>query len=137
MPKTGPSPNVDLVRSIYVGWERGDWTSGDWADPELEFVLADGPDPSSWKGLAAMAEGWFDFLRAWKDYRLEPLEYHEIDSERVFALIEVSGRGRTSGLEMGRTSANLFTIRSGKVTRLVIYWDGESALADLGLRPEA
>jgi hypothetical protein len=33
-------------------------------------------------------------------------------------------------------SLNLFHIRDGRVTRLVHYWDGDAALADLGLAPE-
>jgi hypothetical protein len=38
---------------------------------------------------------------------------------------------------MRAKGAELFHIRDGKVTRLVIYWEGERALADLGLSSEA
>jgi hypothetical protein len=38
---------------------------------------------------------------------------------------------------MRANGANLFHISGGKVTRLVIYWHREQALADLGLSSEA
>ena len=34
---------------------------------------------------------------------------------------------------MQTKGANLFHIRDGKVTRLVLYWDRDRAFADLGL----
>jgi ketosteroid isomerase-like protein len=42
-----PSANVEVVRSIYADWERGDYGSVEWAHPEIEYVIADGPAPSA------------------------------------------------------------------------------------------
>jgi hypothetical protein len=68
------SVNLDLVRSIYAEWERGDFGSAEWADPEIEFVFADGPEPGSYKGLAGMAKAMRGWLSAWEDLRQEPEE---------------------------------------------------------------
>lgn len=130
------SANLALVRSIYAAWSLGDYSSVEWAHPDIEFVIADGPEPGSWKGIANMAETWRSFVSTWEDWRVEVDESRELDDERVLVLLHNSGRGKTRGLKVGfgRTrSANLFHIRSGKVTRLVIYFNSQRALADLGL----
>jgi integrase len=36
-------------------WERGEYRSIGWADPEIENEIIGGPSPGSWKGLAGMA----------------------------------------------------------------------------------
>jgi ketosteroid isomerase-like protein len=134
------SANVELVRSIYAVWERGEWSSVGWADPEIEFVLVDVPDVSgSGTGVAGMAEAWRGWLSSWEDFRAEVEEYRELDDERVLVLAHWTGRGKTSGLElrqMRTSAATLFHIRDDKVTRIVGYFDRECALADLGLAPE-
>jgi ketosteroid isomerase-like protein len=130
------SENLDLVRSIYADWERGDYRDTEWAEPEIEFVIADLPDSSSQSGVVAMEEGWREFLRAWENHHVEIEEYRELDAERVLVLGRLVARGRTSGLDVQRMrteGANLFHIRDGKVRRLVIYFDRDRALADLGL----
>ena len=136
------SANVDLVRSIYEEWERGDWSSFEWAYPEIEVVWADGPMPGKAIGVQGMAERTRDFLSAWEGLRTEAEEFRELDAERVLVLDRPSGgRGKTSGLEVAQMSpkggAHLFHVRGGKVARLVIYLDRERALADLGLSSEA
>jgi ketosteroid isomerase-like protein len=128
--------NMELVRSIFAAWERGDYSSAKWAHPEIEFVNADGPTPGSWTGLAAMARAWREALSAFEELRAEADEYRALDDERVLVLMHFSGRGKASGLEVGNIhmkGANLFHVRDGKVARLVTYWDRERAFADLGL----
>ena len=46
------SENLDLVRSICAAWERGNYSSVEWAHPEIEFVLADLPASGSSTGMA-------------------------------------------------------------------------------------
>jgi ketosteroid isomerase-like protein len=131
------SENVELVRSISAAWERGDWSSTEWAHPEIEWqVTRDGPVPREGTGIAELAEAWREFLGAWEGYRTVPDEFRELDGERVLVLIHVSGRGKTSGVnleQMQATGANLFHIRNGKVTKLIAYFDRANALADLGI----
>ena len=128
--------NVEVVQAIYAAWERGEYGSTEWADPAIEWVRADGPDPGSWTGVGGLATAWTDFLSAWENYRIEVEAYRELGSDRVLVLTKRSGRGKTSGLDIGPEAAKGATVwhlSDGKVTRQVTYWDRDRALADLGL----
>jgi ketosteroid isomerase-like protein len=128
------SENLDLVRSIYADWERGDYYSSTaWAHPEIEFVVMDGPSPGGLTGVSAVEDNWRVFQETWEDYRVSANDYRELDADRVLVLARFSGRGKTSGLEMAQLAACIFTLRGGKVVALTIYWDRDRALADLGL----
>jgi ketosteroid isomerase-like protein len=133
------SANLDLVRSIYAAWERGDFSSVDWAHPEIEYVAAEGPDLNRRTGVAGMTESFGNWLAAWDGFRVEAAEYRELDGGRVLVLLDLHGRGKASGLELGqmRAGANLLHLRDGKVTRFVLYADRDRVLADLGLASEA
>ena len=134
------SENLDLVRSIYAAWERGDYSASEWAHPEIEWVIADGPDPGTWAGVPGMAEGFRSSMGVFKDVRAEVEQYRELDAERVLVLELRRARGKASGLELRKMrseGAVLFHLRDGKVARLVFYWDRDRALADLGLAPRS
>ena len=105
------SSNLDLVRSIVAAWERGNFHSTEWADPEIEYVIVDGPAPGRWTGLTDMQEGARQYLRGWAELRVE------VDARIA-------------------KGAWLFHVVDERVRRVVRYWDRDRAFADLGLAPE-
>ena len=52
------SENLDLVRSIYAEWERGDYSSVEWATPRSSSHSPTDPTPAAGRASAGMAEGW-------------------------------------------------------------------------------
>src|SRR3954466_10058428 len=132
------SENLEFVRAIYTAWGRGDFTSADWADPAIEFEIADGPDPTKAMGVAETGRIWRAVLSVWDDFRVGVEEYREVDGERILVCVHNSGRAKASGLEvaelMGTSDgANLLVVRDRKVVRFVLYFDRERAFAELDL----
>jgi hypothetical protein len=129
-----PPSNLEIGRGICEDWERSRYGSVGWAHPEIDYEIADGPAPGRWTGVDGMARGWGDFLSAWEEAAIEVDEYRELDGERVLVLFSRSGRGKTSGVDLGEIrsrGATLFRLRDGKVVRLALYHGEEQALADL------
>jgi ketosteroid isomerase-like protein len=130
------SANLDLVKSIYAQWEQGDWSSAEWADPEIEFEMVGGLQTGRVKGVKEMGEAWGKTVSAFDDLRAIPESFRELDDERVLVLLVNTGRGKGSGIEIDEIStksANVWTIRDGRVVTLVAYWDRDVALGELGL----
>jgi ketosteroid isomerase-like protein len=128
--------NLDIVRSIYAAWEGGDFSSVEWAHSDIEYVIVGGPTPGRWTGHAGLYEGFHHFLDAWAKLQVRGTEFRQLDDERVLVFTRLSGRGKSSGLEleqMQAKGADILHIRGGMVVRFVLYHDRERALADLGL----
>jgi len=128
------SENLDVVRSIYADWERGDWSRSDWIDPHMELVSMDGPDAQILIGRDAIRRGWREFLSTWGGYTVVAEEFRELSRGRVLVLLHATGHGKASGVELfGSRGVNVFEVTDGRVTRLILYYDRDRALADLGL----
>jgi len=130
--------NVEIVRSIYAAWERGDFSrTPEWAHPEIECASLGGPVAGGFTGTAGVERAWNALLEAIDGPRPEAQEYREVDDERVLVLSCLRGRDKSSAEDVEQLRANLFRIRDGKVDRLIFYRDRGRAFADLGLEPES
>ncbi len=127
------SANLELVRSIFASIGRGNYRSADWADPQIRRVVVEGPDPDSVSGPHGLAHEMRNLFYAFDDLRNEADEYRELDDQRVLVLTRASGRGKKSGVPFVQRGAELFEIHNGKVTKIIVYFDRDRALADLGL----
>jgi hypothetical protein len=132
------SRSLDLVKPIIESWERGDFSDAEWADPEIEFVVDDVLSRETWTGLGSLGKGWLTFLSSWEEYRVDADEFRKLDGDRVLVLVRHGGRGKRSGVEIGKSEgAILFELAGGKVTRLVAYLDRSRAFADLDTGSDA
>lgn len=134
------SADLELVRSIYSAWERADYSSVDWAAPDMQYTLADGPSPGTWSGIDGMVRGFREVLAAWEDWGVIASNYLELPEGRVLVSFRCTGRGKSSGVNLEQLQVNgatLFEVTDGKVTRIVQYFDRDDALADLGLTSDA
>jgi GNAT superfamily N-acetyltransferase len=128
--------NVEVARAIYERWNRGDYSSASWAERDLEWVFVDWFMLGSGNGIAALNQTWSDFLKTWEEFHNEAHDYRDLDGDRVLVLTRFWGRGRGSGVELGKTGSNgasLFHLQGGKVMRAAFYWSRDRALVDLGL----
>jgi hypothetical protein len=101
------SANLDLVRSIYVAWERGDFTSDEWVHPEIEVVFTDGPTPGSLRGITGFTDGWRDFLSTWEGLSLVVDEYLELMTNGCSCSLASAGGARRAASSWGRWGRRL------------------------------
>lgn len=130
--------NVELIRGLYRRWERGDFATAEFFDPDIEFVRVGSgvaAAAGAWKGIDEMWKASVEWLEAWENMRLEPRRYVDL-GDRVLAIVRQTSRGRRSGVELDQENGQLFTIHQGKVVRWVAYWEASEALEAVGLADE-
>jgi ketosteroid isomerase-like protein len=124
--------NVDVIRSLYDGWLRGEMGL-DKLDPEISMVeSALLPGAVSAHGIEAVERYLRSFIQHWDEIRFEPIEY--IDAgEQVVTTARLVGRGKRSGVEVTRDWAYVWALRGGKARSMTGYADRAEALRAVGL----
>jgi ketosteroid isomerase-like protein len=91
------------------------------------------PDSDEYFGREELVRGTGLALEAWSDFRFTPEEVVDL-GERTFMWVRLSGRGKTSGIEVRQTAFHLWTFRDGMPWRCEVFFDEDAALQAAGLR---
>jgi ketosteroid isomerase-like protein len=125
--------NVETVRRIHEPWARGDFSSVEWADPEIVWRSPKGLGEGVYRGVEAMVHEWVNWLRTFDELRIEALDYFDA-GDQVVSFARFGGHGKSSGIPLSEIpAAARFVLRDGKVVELEIYTDRKQALRDAGI----
>jgi ketosteroid isomerase-like protein len=97
-------------------------------DPDVEFVQG-GIEPQTYRGPEGVTKGWFEWLSAWDDFRVEVREIiRGAEPDSYVILVHLTGRGKESGVPTESETANVVWMRDGKIRRMELHWDRQAAL---------
>jgi ketosteroid isomerase-like protein len=131
--------NVELVRRLYEWMAAGDTDRAFEAyAPEIEWdvtrapwllELGFAPIVRGQDELRRSLKGWLD---AWESIEYRPAELVDA-GDHVVAFVDVTARGRASGVNVAYDHPQVWTIRDGKVVRMRVFADRAQALEAVGL----
>jgi ketosteroid isomerase-like protein len=134
------SENLDLVRSIYTTWERGDFSLMDrepeWHDvfaPDFEWhTRGDLPDAgvrTGYEGAVRLRDEW---VQNFDDMHIEVDELIGA-GDNVIAIGRLCGCLRGSGHELDIEETQVWRLRDARATEVRAYLTRSEALKAVGL----
>jgi ketosteroid isomerase-like protein len=129
--------NVEIVRAVFDAQRRRDWDAfPQLYDPEIEWDDVAGlwGDWGTRRGFDDVRKAFLTWFEAFEqvEFRLEGNILQSGDD--VIATQRISGRGRGSGLSVNQRITLIWTVRSGRVTRVRAFRERADALEAAGLR---
>jgi hypothetical protein len=89
-------------------------------------------NPAVYDGIAGVHASIAETYDSWQDF--DPVTDRLIDlGDRVLAIQTISGRGRTTDLEVRGTGALILSVSGAQIERIEIYADVDEALRAVGL----
>jgi ketosteroid isomerase-like protein len=125
--------NVSVVRRVYDSLDNPDESVRALWDPDVEFdvsrdvwgALVGG---GHYRGLEGVRTWMLDLYSAWDRMDLDCEELIDAGEDQVISVLRVHGWGRLSGIEVEYHPAGIWTLRNGRVVRVVWFASREDAL---------
>ena len=129
---------VDVIADQYVATNERDFdrAMSYYADDVVLVVEEGFLNTGTFEGKEAVGEWFGDWFRAFAaDYHFETEQIRELEPGLVFLVATYGGTGRASGAEVSDRRAYLYRVRDGKISRVQLFVEPESAM-EAALLPE-
>jgi ketosteroid isomerase-like protein len=126
--------NVEIVRRVYDAYLSGHFDAAlAMIDPEVEWDGSIRPEGKIYRGHGGVIEALRTWTGTWEAFRLDVEEI--IDAgDQVIVVEQQSGRGKGSGLPVRQQNFSVFTLRDGRIIRVVFARNRDEALEAAGLK---
>jgi ketosteroid isomerase-like protein len=137
--------NVLNVNDVVAGLadaassERVRATLMELAEPDFEVSML---APEELGGTAFSGRGADGFRQVWEEW-VEPFEAFGVESERriesgdeVVDLVRLTATSKTGGVQVEHAGAAVWTVRHGRIVRVIFYLERRDALEAVGLEPD-
>ncbi len=113
--------HTETLAQFLEPFDRG--AEPDWSLARPDFEIHDHELPDS--AVHHGPQGWEVWANGWRqvfpDTSMEPIDQVELDEHRIVTIHRLRARGRSSGLELERTDAQVWTFEGGRVARMDYY----------------
>ena len=112
-----PREDVEIVRGMFTAVDGEDWEAALGSfDPEVEWSPMEG----TFHGPEGVVGALVEWLEPWDEHQIEAEEFAEA-GDRVLAVVHLTGRGEGSGMEIDQRFFQLYSVRNGKIVRMVEF----------------
>jgi ketosteroid isomerase-like protein len=125
--------NVEVVKSGFAAWNAGDIDAVRRVyDADVIQRYPEGwPEPGPFVGFKAVLGQWEQNRRAFDANALEPIGDFIDAADRV--VVRFIWRGVGHGPDLNMEFTGVFTVRSGRIIFVELFWDHAEVLEALGL----
>jgi ketosteroid isomerase-like protein len=126
--------NVEVVRRVLSEWERGNFGTGEFFDPDVHvrWINPIFVHRSETHGLEELSQAMVEFLDAWEQITARA-ERIVSAGDQVISVEIWRGRGRASGIETEVHHSSIWSVVDGKVTYFANYGNPDAAFEAAGL----
>jgi uncharacterized protein len=107
--------NVEIVRSMYEAFNRGDWDTAFRDQPrdvEFELTTPPGPNAGTYRGREEVQSYFAELLTPFDAWTVAPEEFFE-HGDQIAVVVKSRMRPKGSSAEIENRTGHLWTIRDG------------------------